>query len=160
MGMDVYGKKPKNQQGEYFRSNVWYWHPLWDCLDQLHPTICQKCESPHDNSGSGLNAKDSITLAKLLKKDLEDGTIKAYIEQYELYMDTLPLEECTYCDRLGVRTWKESDANGQTVEVTKECNSCRGTLKVSNFATHYHMDYDLIVEFQQFLENCGGFQIC
>jgi hypothetical protein len=160
MGMDVYGKKPKNEQGEYFRSNVWYWHPLWDCLDQLHPTICQKCESPHDNSGSGLNAKDSITLAKLLKKDLEDGTIQSYIDQYKAHMDSIPLEDCSYCDGLGVRLWKEADANGQEQSVTKQCNVCSGTLKVSNFATHYHMDYDLVVEFQNFLQNCGGFEIC
>jgi|LakMenEpi03Aug12_release.lakeMendotaPanAssembly.Ray.scaffolds.fasta_scaffold05564_7 hypothetical protein len=160
MGMDVFGIKPKNEQGEYFRANVWYWHPLWDCLEKLHPSICSKCESPHDNSGSGLNAKYSITLAKLLAKDLEDGTIKAYIEQYKAHMDSLPLEDCKYCDGLGVRVWKEADANGQEQSVTKQCNACEGTLKVSSFATHYHMDYDLVVEFQQFLQNCGGFRIC
>ena len=44
MGMDVYGTKPKNETGEYFRANVWYWHPLWDCLDKLHPNICGKCD--------------------------------------------------------------------------------------------------------------------
>ena len=30
MGMDVYGKEPKNETGEYFRSNVWWWRRLWD----------------------------------------------------------------------------------------------------------------------------------
>ena len=113
MGMDVFGIKPKNEQGEYFRANVWYWHPLWDCLEELHPSICSKCESPHDNSGSGLNAKYSITLAKLLAKDLEDGTIKAYIEQYKAHIDSLPLEDCKYCDGLGLRVWKETEADGQ-----------------------------------------------
>jgi hypothetical protein len=156
MGMDVYGTKPKNEQGEYFRANVWYWHPLWDCLDKLHPNICGKCESPHDNSGSGLNAKDSITLSKLLKKDLEDGTIQLYIEKYKADLDSLPLEDCQYCEGLGVRVWLQADGTSKTLQ----CNSCNGTLKVSNFSTHYHMDYDLVVEFQQFLENCGGFQIC
>lgn len=156
MGMDVYGTKPKNETGEYFRANVWYWHPLWDCLDKLHPNICGKCESPHDNSGSGLNAKDSITLSKLLKKDLEDGTIQSYIDQYKADLDSLPLEDCQYCDGLGVRSWPQDDG---TLKAS-QCNSCNGTLKVSNFSTHYHMDYDLVVEFQQFLENCGGFEIC
>jgi len=156
MGMDVYGTKPKNETGEYFRANIWYWHPLWDCLDKLHPNICGKCESPHDNSGSGLNAKDSITLSKLLKKDLEDGTIQSYIDQYKADLDSLPLEDCQYCDGLGVRSWPQDDG---TLKAS-QCNSCNGTLKVSNFSTHYHMDYDLVVEFQQFLENCGGFEIC
>ena len=85
---------------------------------------------------------------------------QAYIEQYKAHMDSLPLEDCKYCDGLGVRVWKEADANGQEQSVTKQCNACEGTLKVSSFATHYHMDYDLVVEFQQFLQNCGGFRIC
>ena len=33
---------------------------------------------------------------------------------------------------------------GQEKNVTKQCNSCQGTLKVSSFATHYHMDYDRV----------------
>lgn len=28
MGMDLYGKKPLNPVGEYFRNNVWWWRPL------------------------------------------------------------------------------------------------------------------------------------
>ena len=30
MGMDVYGENPKNEKGEYFRNNVWWWRPLGD----------------------------------------------------------------------------------------------------------------------------------
>jgi hypothetical protein len=155
MGMDVYGNNPKNEQGEYFRSNVWYWHPLWDCLDQLHPTLCQKCESPHDNSGSGLNSRDATALAKLLKKDLENGTIEEYIKQYDEHLNSIPLEDCCYCNNQGTRDWDQLDG---TV-LTKTCNACNGTLKVKSFATHYHMDLDLMKEFQIFLENCGGFRI-
>jgi NAD-dependent SIR2 family protein deacetylase len=156
MGMDVYGIKPKNEQGEYFRSNVWYWHPLWDCLDQLHPTLCSKCESPHDNSGSGLNARDSLALSKLLKEDLQDGTIDQYIKQYQEALEALPLEDCRYCDGKGTRSWPKEDGT----EEVKQCNSCNGTLKTKSHLTWYNMDLDLIKEFQVFLENCGGFQIC
>lgn len=28
MGMDVYGKNPANNTGEYFRANVWSWRPI------------------------------------------------------------------------------------------------------------------------------------
>jgi hypothetical protein len=160
MGMDVYGIKPKNESGSYFRSNVWYWHPLWDCLEELHPILCAKVESPHDNSGSGLNARDSLALSKLLKKDLEDGTIERYITQYMDHIASIPKEDCTFCDGLGVRTWKQQDADGLEEDVTKPCNACNGTLKVDNFKTNYPMDFELMLEFQVFLENCGGFQIC
>jgi hypothetical protein len=155
MGMDVYGRKPKNEQGEYFRANVWYWHPLWKCLDDLHPTICAKCESPHDNSGDGLNARDSLTLSKLLKKDLEKGIIEEYISQYYAHINSLPLEDCKYCEGTGNRDWDQDDG---TV-TTQQCNSCNGTLKVTSHIAWYHMDLELMKEFQIFLENCGGFNI-
>ena len=156
MGMDVYGLKPKNTEGEYFRANVWYWHPLWDCLENLHPIICQKVEYPHDNSGDGLNARDSKVLADLLKKDILDGTIETYIKNYYEQISTLPLEDCQYCDNKGTRNWDQLDG---TV-LTKQCNVCNGTLKVKPSATWYHMDLEVMKEFQKFLENCGGFQIC
>jgi hypothetical protein len=28
MGFDVYGKAPTAREGEYFRRNIWGWHPL------------------------------------------------------------------------------------------------------------------------------------
>jgi hypothetical protein len=28
MGMDIYGRKPVNETGEYFRANVWAWRPI------------------------------------------------------------------------------------------------------------------------------------
>ena len=156
MGMDVYGIKPKTEAGEYFRSNVWYWHPLWDCLETLHPAICGRCESPHDNSGSGLNAKDSLALSRLLKKDLEKGIIEQYIKDYYLHINSIPLEDCKYCDSKGTRDWPQDDGTVQT----KECNSCSGTLKVKSHQTWYCMDLDLVKEFQLFLQDCGGFRIC
>lgn len=155
MGMDVYGKKPKNEQGEYFRANVWYWHRLWDCLEELHPTICGRCESPHDNSGSGLNAKDSFVLSKLLKKDLEKGVIEQYIADYNADIASLPLEDCKYCEGTGNRNWDQEDGT----LITKQCNVCNGTLKVKSSLAWYHMSLDLMKEFQVFLENCGGFNI-
>ena len=72
MGMDVYGNKPKNKDGEYFRNNVWWWRPLWDyCLDN-YPSIAGKVEHGHSNDGDGLAAGDAKKLAILLKKDIDD----------------------------------------------------------------------------------------
>jgi hypothetical protein len=156
MGMDVYGKKPKNDQGEYFRANVWYWHPLWSYCEELHPSIASKVKNGHVNSGDGLNSIDSIALAELLKRDIETGVTEKYIKDYYDYLNSLPLEDCTYCNSTGTRDWPQED--GTTL--TKECNGCKGQKKVKPFSTWYQMDLDLMKEFQQFLENCGGFKIC
>jgi len=154
MGMDLYGKKPTDPKGEYFRANVWYWRPLWIYVDSINPDLTSKVEYPQSNDGSGLNAKDSRLLAQLLQKEIESGKTEQYIKTYEEYIDSIPLEECTYCDKTGYRTWNE---NG--VEVEKTCNACQGKLQVKSFQTYYPMHIDVVKEFQQFLYYCGGFQI-
>lgn len=154
--MDVYGKNPKNQTGEYFRANVWYWHPLWGYFEDLHPTIANKVQDAHSNSGDGLNARDALALSKLLKKDIEEGITEDYIKKYQEELEALPLQDCEFCDENGNRHWNQEDGQVQV----KVCNACKGEKKVKHFATWYHMDIDLMKEFQQFLENCGGFSIC
>jgi hypothetical protein len=154
MGMDLFGKNAKNKQGDYFRANIWYWRPLWAMIENLYPQYANKVESAYTNDGSGLNHKDSLALSKLINRDLENGSIKKYIEDYTSHINSLPQEDCDYCNQTGFRTWNE---NG--VEVQKSCNVCHGELKVNSFATNYPMDYDLVVTFQAFLENCRGFQI-
>ena len=37
MGMDVYGRAPTSESGEYFRANVWSWHPIWNYCEVLAP---------------------------------------------------------------------------------------------------------------------------
>lgn len=156
MGMDVFGNKPKDEVGEYFRSNVWYWHPLWSMIEDLYPLIAKKVENPHSNDGDGLNNQDSKTLSSLIKRDLQNGKIKEYIDLYDQAVANLEPIDCDYCDQTGYRTWKDDLGN----DVSKICNACNGTLKTEHPGSWYKMDYSLIEEFQRFLNSCGGFQIC
>lgn len=150
MGMDVYGNKPKNEDGEYFRNNVWWWRPLWDyCLDN-YPSIAGKVEHGHSNDGDGLNASDAKKLAILLKKDIDSGKVQRFADQRELELNALPLEDCQYCLATGMRNDKY---------VQGKCNSCEGTGKIKNWLTHYPFEVDNVISFQRFLDNCGGFKI-
>jgi hypothetical protein len=155
MGMDVYGTNPKNQVGEYFRRNVWGWHPLWEYCQDTHPDIANKVEHGHSNDGDGLESADSIKLAKALKKDIRSGSAQKYIEGRDAILDALPDEDCEYCDEKGNREWTENE-----VTVIKKCNACSGSKKVRPFATWYQLELEDIKEFANFLENCGGFSIC
>jgi hypothetical protein len=156
MGMDVYGKDPSSSEGEYFRSNVWYWHPLWTYCENMHPSLANKVKDGHSNSGDGLNKPDSIALATLLKRDIESGVTQKYIKDYYKALDEIPLEDCTSCHATGEVATIDDDTN----PVIKVCNYCKGEKKIKPFQTWYHMELDLIKEFQQFLESCGGFRIC
>jgi hypothetical protein len=154
MGMDVFGKKPTDPVGNYFRANVWYWHPLWDYVETVNPEICSKVEYPHSNDGSGLNAKDSRILSSSLLKKINSGNTQTYIDSYYEYINSLPFDDCTYCNMTGFRTW-----NHDGLQVEKVCNACNGTLKNEHFLANYHMQIEYVEEFQKFLHHCGGFQI-
>lgn len=146
MGMDVFGKNPKNEQGEYFRSNVWYWHPLWAYMEELHPKIAGKVKYGHSNSGDGLNARDSYALSQVLKKDIQTGVTEKYIQDFEKEKKDAPMEECPYCK-------KDFNHESQT------CPTCKGEQVIPSSITYYHVSIDHFKQFQIFLENCGGFKI-
>lgn len=160
MGMDVYGRKPKNETGEYFRRNVWGWHPLWQYCCEANPEITFKVENGHSNDGDGLNGSDTFRLAKSLKASLLDGSAAKYIKDRQEELDALPLEDCGYCSTTGERTWKAGEGMNDTQETQiKTCNACHGKGKVKNWATNYSLDLEDIQQFHDFLISSGGFNI-
>jgi len=156
MGMDVFGKKPKSQKGEYFRNNVWWWHPLWDYCCSVDQTLEEKVPHGHSNDGDGLNAEDSRQLAFKLQEEIKTGRALEYVNAYEAARLALPKEDCTYCDENGERQWQQQ--NGESYN--KICNVCSGTKKVDPWESSYPINLDNIKEFTEFLLDCGGFQIC
>ena len=60
MGMDVYGRRPSNKLGEYFRASVWAWRPLHFliyrfCSDLIDAETMMRMAS---NDGAGPNDAD------------------------------------------------------------------------------------------------------
>ena len=98
MGMDVYGLKPKNPKGEYFRNNVWWWHPLWDYCCQTCPEITLRVTNGHDNSGDGLGSVSSRKLGLRIQELIKNGSAEKYITQYYDHLNALPDEPC-FCVR-------------------------------------------------------------
>jgi hypothetical protein len=188
MGMDVWGRKPKNEQGEYFRANIWSWHPIWDYTAWLEPKICAKVKHAHSNDGDGLNEHNSIIVGKAVLASIKDGKAARYVKERDAEIATLPLEICIHCHGTGTRQEYENkdgetfpmwDYNvGQTVfriedlsprkknpkrkgwkETSFTCDVCQGTGKVKNWISNYSFELDHLEEWGNFLLNCGGFNI-
>jgi hypothetical protein len=165
--MDVYGKS-----GNYFRNNVWYWHPLWDYCLNIAPKIAGKVESGHYNDGDGLGAKDARALARVLKKSLESGQTAEYERIYNEHRASLPREECELCDGTGIRTdavgrdagMPEQELDDATAIVVGRafgwCNGCNGEGMKDSFDAHYYFTVENVREFAEFLSECDGFEIC
>ena len=156
MGMDVFGIKPTSKVGEYFRNNVWFWHPLWEYCCFIDETLYDKVPEAHTNSGDGLDAANSRQLAFKLKEEIASGRTKEFVDEYEKARLSIPKEPCTYCDEKGERLWHQD--NGQPY--TKICNVCQGTKEVDSPDSYYPMTLENVKQFSEFLMYCGGFKIC
>lgn len=172
MGMDVYGKNPTNKAGEYFRRNVWGWHPLWSYVEQVHPEIAGLVEHGHTNSGDGLDGEMSLELASLLRADIKNGVATEYVTARNKALSELDRPTCDLCNGSGIRTDAVGVENKMPEAVLSPadaillgrthgyCNGCRGEGKTDAWETHYYLDEADLAEFAEFLENCGGFEIC
>jgi len=171
MGMDVYGNKPSDTCGEYFRNNVWWWRPLWDYCVEVAPELCGKVDG-HSNGGDGLNAEQALRLSAILSDQLESGATGEYEIEYREAQAKLPRVKCSICNGTGIRTDKVGMEMGQpykelspemailTARTRGWCNACQGAGDKEHFDAGYPFDIENVAEFAKFLETCGGFKIC
>lgn len=170
MGMDVVGKKPSTKTGEYFRNNVWWWHPLWEYCHLIAPEICEGVLG-HTNDGDGLPGDGARKLARALRWEIEAGRTKEYAAEHEARRSTLPRHTCEQCGGSGIR---RDDIGRQmsmperelTAEQTEKlgrsvgwCNGCNGEGLKESWEASYFFSEENVAEFAEFLEHCGGFHI-
>ena len=111
MGMDVYGKNPKeNKKKSDFpmlvkvdklekkeewkerrelidtqSDNCWWWRPLWNFCYNVAPELISDdlWANGHHNSGAGLNGEDAKLLGEKLFKAISNGFAEEFKEHHE-----------------------------------------------------------------------------
>lgn len=171
MGMDVYGKNPASDCGEYFRNNVWWWHPLWDYCLEMHADICGSVECGHSNDGDGLDTDDARELGLRLLNDIDLGEVEEYETAFNLEKSELPVSECGFCSGSGIRTDEVGVEHGMPTKELGDaekilfgrslgwCNACGGSGKQEHFGCSYYFSVDNVKKFAEFLVDSGGFEI-
>lgn len=173
MGMDVRGKKPSAPEGEYFRVNVWHWHPLWSYCCGVGPSVidAELASGGHYNDGAGLDAEDSVKLAALLEAELERGATEEYAVQRKSELAELPDHLCEFCGGTGIRTDSIGQINGMTTRLLTQdqrvrlgrntgwCNACDGDGAIPDPVTMGSFEVSTVRDFAKFLRACGGFSI-
>ena len=172
MGMDLYGVAPFEDEGAYFRNNVWYWRPLWEYVAQTCELPDEVVEGGSFNDGYEVDGDMCEEIADRLTVALESGHTEAYQTEFRKWQSDQPLEECRWCAGTGVRTddvgremgmpEKELDAHAKVMFGRSHgwCNACEGAGKVSHASTWYHFDVTNVREFRDFVRVCGGFTVC
>ena len=84
MGMDVFGRRPSSEAGEYFCNNFSWWHPLAEYCCEIAPAITKHCKLWHSNDGDGLNAAQSLALADRIEAELATGRAHLYARAHHV----------------------------------------------------------------------------
>jgi len=91
MGMDVYGINPKAENGDYFRANVWYWRPLWQCVAYFCDDILSEedIERGTYNDGYEYDEKTAQKISDKLENALKNGDIHKFEKGREKYISEM-----------------------------------------------------------------------
>lgn len=159
MGMDVIGKAPTSDTGEYFRNNVWWWRPLARYVCDVAPAITSKCHAWQTNDGDGLGAADAIALAATLERAIAAGETAAYAEAHAAKLAALKEEPCDLCHGTGTRPDGLERFGAEWLKASNGCNGCQGKGTRPNWDSYYPFTVENAQEFVAFLKDCGGFEI-
>lgn len=80
MGFDLYGVKPVNEKGDYFRNNIWWWYPLWAYVCDVCGDILTKKDfsGGQFNDGYEIKNQKAKKIAKRLLESLEENDGKKF----------------------------------------------------------------------------------
>ena len=91
MGMDVYGINPKTDNGDYFRANVWYWRPLWQCVSYFCDDILSEedIERGTYNDGYEYDETTALEISDKLENALKNGDLHKFVEGREKFISEM-----------------------------------------------------------------------
>jgi hypothetical protein len=74
MGFDIYGRKPKNKNGKYFRSALWEWPVLHALISETCDDLLDEDELYHMafNDGVAFTGKEAEAIASRLAEAVKD----------------------------------------------------------------------------------------
>ena len=95
MGMDLYGINPKTDNGDYFRANVWYWRPLWQCVAYFCDDILSEedIERGTYNDGYEYNETTALEISDRLENALKDGNLHKFEKGREKFISEMSKDE-------------------------------------------------------------------
>lgn len=157
MGMDVYGLQPTAKVGEYFRNNVWWWHPLWDYVLEVAPWVGDVVKHGHYNDRDGLNVESSARLAVILTQELDAGRTAHYEVEYMASLDAMTDQTCWLCKGTGSLAPKFARLRRHAGR--SRCHVCDGKGHVRPHATNYPFSAENVSRFRDFVAASGGFEI-
>jgi hypothetical protein len=133
MGMDVYGKAPTADAGEYFRANVWSWRPIHELIEKANVLPQEMVEEMEYNDGAGPDKQGALLLAASL----------------ENMLDGMDDEHCFMLS---------DEIDGPVAALLSALNT-QGVEVVSPRGPVYQAQVSHVREFIEFCRQSGGFEV-
>ena len=75
--------------GHYFRNNVWWWRPLWQCIGSACDDILSEDDitGGYYNDGYKISKEQAVGIAERMKSLIDNDTIKDYKLEYDKSMN-------------------------------------------------------------------------
>ena len=156
----------KDNPGEYFRNNVWFWRPLWvfvcnNCADILNEDDMMGGES---NSGYEISEHKAELIGRRLSALLADGTVDEVDRisaldraKAKAHNDEINEQQDELRDKVHKEHGKDvAPANYPEPYYTEWHN----LQKQEQWSAHYPFDKENIEDFAKFCLESGGFEIC
>ena len=133
MGMDVYGKAPTADAGEYFRANIWSWRPIHELIEKANVLPQKMVEEMGFNDGAGPDKQGALLLAASL----------------ENMLDGMDDEHCFMLS---------DEIDGPVAALLSALNT-QGVEVVSPRGPVYQAEVSHVREFIEFCRQSGGFEV-
>lgn len=150
MGFDIYGVSPKSEKGTYFRNSDWWWKPLATFILESCDVPEEEAELWYYNDGQMVSAQTATHIADRLDMLLKSGEVKEYQQERNEWIESLPDEECDWCNGTGHR----NDLN-----MNQTCSRCQGKGIARPYITVYPFSVENVQNFMEFCRESGGFHI-
>ena len=134
MGMDVSGRKPRSKAGEYFRANVWSWHPIHALIEELCSDLLDEKTMRALGFNDGAGPKDQKTCTEMARR---------FENWMEHHADGHTVESDLRVTKEGRVVSEEELAANPDLETVSP----------------YVVRDEHLKEWIEFLRNCGGFRV-
>lgn len=159
-------KYETENNGVYFRSNVWYWRPIVDWLVH-HIEVLDEEDIKHlsYNDGHVINETVAKIIGNTIQHHNDEGLLDDWVQTHKIAQALKDKEDCSICEGTGVRTDAIAKEVGLPVFIKNgieghKCNGCDGEGKKEAFENNYPYDKEVLLRFGKFTLESGGFQIC
>ena len=160
MGVDISGRKPKTEQGDYFASNWWGWRPI----HAISEAAILSSKLDYDTSYWGSNDGKGLRTQKQCDK-LADAIELLISNNYNEYLieddDRIYIVMGSWCEA-GTGKFVPSDFTASLNEEYEYGDILYGPIVAENgtmVESSYSTSLGRIKQWITFLRSCGGFKI-